>query len=194
MDSAGRDKSIREKNSLQILGRELPQGGPNPSPAAPGDTGGTHCPVWPAVLTPRCLAVCWSRCWNASGGNLGQHRGSAGYSPLIFGGADPHALAKERESALALASMGGYTDIVTMLLDRDVDINTYDWNGGTPLLYAVRGNHVKCVEALLGEAQLRSCCSTSGTAAPCRGGSAWGPRGSPGSPQQPPLLPHSVRR
>lgn len=24
-------------------------------------------------------------------------------------------------------------------------------NGGTPLLYAVRGNHVKCVEALLGE-------------------------------------------
>ncbi|XP_043358382.1 DNA-binding protein RFXANK isoform X3 [Dermochelys coriacea] len=24
-----------------------------------------------------------------------------------------------------------------------------DWNGGTPLLYAVRGNHVKCVEALL---------------------------------------------
>lgn len=23
-------------------------------------------------------------------------------------------------------------------------------NGGTPLLYAVRGNHVKCVEALLG--------------------------------------------
>ncbi|MCV4614466.1 ankyrin repeat domain-containing protein, partial [Escherichia coli] len=29
------------------------------------------------------------------------------------------------------------------------DINIYDWNGGTPLLYAVRGNHVKCVEALL---------------------------------------------
>lgn len=23
-------------------------------------------------------------------------------------------------------------------------------NGGTPLLYAVRGNHIKCVEALLG--------------------------------------------
>ncbi|XP_063017311.1 DNA-binding protein RFXANK isoform X4 [Melospiza melodia melodia] len=68
---------------------------------------------------------------------------------LLEWGADPHALAKERESALALASMGGYTDIVTMLLDRDVDINTYDWNGGTPLLYAVRGNHVKCVEALL---------------------------------------------
>lgn len=42
-------------------------------------------------------------------------------------GADPHALAKERESALSLASMGGYTDIVTMLLERNVDINIYDW-------------------------------------------------------------------
>ncbi|CAO2612620.1 DNA-binding protein RFXANK [Lemmus lemmus] len=63
--------------------------------------------------------------------------------------ADPHILAKERESALSLASMGGYTDIVRLLLDCDVDINIYDWNGGTPLLYAVRGNHVKCVEALL---------------------------------------------
>ncbi|NXV80556.1 RFXK protein, partial [Atlantisia rogersi] len=68
---------------------------------------------------------------------------------LLEWGANPHALAKERESALSLASMGGYTDIVTMLLERKVDINIYDWNGGTPLLYAVRGNHVKCVEALL---------------------------------------------
>ncbi|XP_031195937.1 DNA-binding protein RFXANK isoform X2 [Mastomys coucha] len=68
---------------------------------------------------------------------------------LLDWGADPHILAKERESALSLASMGGYTDIVRLLLDRDVDINIYDWNGGTPLLYAVRGNHVKCVEALL---------------------------------------------
>ncbi|XP_041326990.1 DNA-binding protein RFXANK isoform X2 [Pyrgilauda ruficollis] len=98
------------------------------------------------------------------GENLVNKPDERGFTPLIwaaaFGeietvrhllewGADPHALAKERESALALASMGGYTDIVTMLLDRDVDINTYDWNGGTPLLYAVRGNHVKCVEALL---------------------------------------------
>uniref|UniRef100_A0A8C6JHL0 Uncharacterized protein n=4 Tax=Neoaves TaxID=3078114 RepID=A0A8C6JHL0_MELUD len=95
-------------------------------------------------------------------GSLGSH--PRGFTPLIwaaaFGeietvrhllewGADPHALAKERESALSLASMGGYTDIVTMLLERNVDINIYDWNGGTPLLYAVRGNHVKCVEALL---------------------------------------------
>uniref|UniRef100_A0A669QA12 Regulatory factor X associated ankyrin containing protein n=1 Tax=Phasianus colchicus TaxID=9054 RepID=A0A669QA12_PHACC len=68
---------------------------------------------------------------------------------LLEWGADPHLLAKERESALSLASMGGYTDIVIMLLERNVDINIYDWNGGTPLLYAVRGNHVKCVEALL---------------------------------------------
>ncbi|XP_053228525.1 DNA-binding protein RFXANK [Podarcis raffonei] len=68
---------------------------------------------------------------------------------MLQWGADPHVLAKERESALSLASMGGYTDIVTLLLEKDVDINTYDWNGGTPLLYAVRGNHVKCIEALL---------------------------------------------
>ncbi|NWH15495.1 RFXK protein, partial [Grus americana] len=98
------------------------------------------------------------------GENLVNKPDERGFTPLIwaaaFGeietvrhllewGADPHVLAKERESALSLASMGGYTDIVVMLLERNVDINIYDWNGGTPLLYAVRGNHVKCVEALL---------------------------------------------
>ncbi|XP_042637516.1 DNA-binding protein RFXANK [Orycteropus afer afer] len=98
------------------------------------------------------------------GDNLVNKPDERGFTPLIwasaFGeietvrfllewGADPHILAKERESALSLASMGGYTDIVGLLLERDVDINIYDWNGGTPLLYAVRGNHVKCVEALL---------------------------------------------
>uniref|UniRef100_A0A8D0GLM8 Regulatory factor X associated ankyrin containing protein n=1 Tax=Sphenodon punctatus TaxID=8508 RepID=A0A8D0GLM8_SPHPU len=96
--------------------------------------------------------------------NLVKKPDERGFTPLIwasaFGeietvryllewGADPHVLAKERESALSLASTGGYTDIVVMLLERNVDINIYDWNGGTPLLYAVRGNHVKCVEALL---------------------------------------------
>ncbi|AWP11167.1 putative DNA-binding protein RFXANK isoform 4 [Scophthalmus maximus] len=64
-------------------------------------------------------------------------------------GADPKTIARERESALTLASSGGYVDIVESLLRHGVDINTYDWNGGTPLLYAVRGNHIKCVEALL---------------------------------------------
>ncbi|XP_036884938.1 DNA-binding protein RFXANK isoform X1 [Sturnira hondurensis] len=98
------------------------------------------------------------------GDNLINKPDERGFTPLIwasaFGeietvrfllewGADPHILAKERESALSLASTGGYTDIVGLLLERDVDINIYDWNGGTPLLYAVRGNHVKCVEALL---------------------------------------------
>ncbi|NXW42885.1 RFXK protein, partial [Nyctiprogne leucopyga] len=98
------------------------------------------------------------------GENLVNKPDERGFTPLIwaaaFGeiktvrhllewGADPNVLAKERESALSLASMGGYTDIVIMLLERNVDINIYDWNGGTPLLYAVRGNHVKCVEALL---------------------------------------------
>ncbi|XP_036378029.1 DNA-binding protein RFXANK isoform X2 [Megalops cyprinoides] len=69
---------------------------------------------------------------------------------LLEKGADPKTLARERESALSLASSGGYADIVSILLKRGVDINTYDWNGGTPLLYAVRGNHVKCVDTLLG--------------------------------------------
>ncbi|GCB71039.1 hypothetical protein scyTo_0005825 [Scyliorhinus torazame] len=68
---------------------------------------------------------------------------------LLEMGADPHTLAKERESTLSLASIQGYTDIVLLFLDHGVDVNIYDWNGGTPLLYAVHGNHVTCVEALL---------------------------------------------
>ncbi|KAF6734997.1 Ankyrin repeat family A protein 2 [Oryzias melastigma] len=68
---------------------------------------------------------------------------------LLQNGADPHLLAKGRESALSLACSKGYTDIVKMLIDCGVDVNEYDWNGGTPLLYAVHGNHVRCVEILL---------------------------------------------
>ncbi|XP_035654758.1 DNA-binding protein RFXANK isoform X2 [Oncorhynchus keta] len=68
---------------------------------------------------------------------------------LLENGADPSTIAWERESALTLASSGGYAVIVKRLLEHGVDINAYDWNGGTPLLYAVRGNHVRCAEALL---------------------------------------------
>lgn len=42
-------------------------------------------------------------------------------------GADPHLLAKGRESALSLACSKGYTDIVKMLIDCGVDVNEYDW-------------------------------------------------------------------
>ncbi|KTF92919.1 hypothetical protein cypCar_00003763 [Cyprinus carpio] len=70
---------------------------------------------------------------------------------LLQKGADPRTLARERESALSLASAGGFADIVNILLQHGVDIDSYDWNGGTPLLYAVRGNHTKCVEALLSQ-------------------------------------------
>ncbi|CAB1318823.1 unnamed protein product [Coregonus sp. 'balchen'] len=63
--------------------------------------------------------------------------------------ADPNLLAKGRESALSLACSKGYTDIVKMLIDCGVDVNEYDWNGGVPVLYAVHGNHLRCVEILL---------------------------------------------
>ncbi|XP_061554800.1 ankyrin repeat family A protein 2 isoform X1 [Phycodurus eques] len=68
---------------------------------------------------------------------------------LLQNGADPNLLAKGRESALSLACSKGYTDIVKMLIDCGVDVNEYDWNGGAPLLYAVHGNHIRCVELLL---------------------------------------------
>ncbi|KAI4894180.1 hypothetical protein NFI96_017885 [Prochilodus magdalenae] len=69
---------------------------------------------------------------------------------LLEKGADPKMFARERESALSLASAGGFADIVSILLKHEVDVDSYDWNGGTPLLYAVRCNHLRCVEALLG--------------------------------------------
>ncbi|XP_071008502.1 ankyrin repeat family A protein 2-like isoform X1 [Oncorhynchus clarkii lewisi] len=68
---------------------------------------------------------------------------------LLQNGADPNLLAKGRESALSLACSKGYTDIVKMLIDCGVDVNEYDWNGGVPVLYAVHGNHLRCVEILL---------------------------------------------
>ena len=45
----------------------------------------------------------------------------------LFQGADPKTIARERESALTLASSGGFVDIVESLLRHGVDINTYDW-------------------------------------------------------------------
>lgn len=46
---------------------------------------------------------------------------------FYFKGADPKTVARERESALTLASSGGYADIVESLLRHGVDIDTYDW-------------------------------------------------------------------
>ncbi|XP_052580926.1 ankyrin repeat family A protein 2-like [Peromyscus californicus insignis] len=96
--------------------------------------------------------------------NVINHRDEEGFTPrmwaaahrqiavvqfLLQNGADPQLLGKGRESALSLACSKGYTDIVKMLLDCGVGVNEYDWNGGTPLLYAVHGNHGKCVKMLL---------------------------------------------
>ncbi len=44
-----------------------------------------------------------------------------------YQGADPRTLARERESALSLASAGGFADIVNILLQHGVDIDSYDW-------------------------------------------------------------------
>nr|KAF6349945.1 regulatory factor X associated ankyrin containing protein [Myotis myotis] len=100
---------------------------PIPTPAALGRVG-RGAAQWYQPLLP--------------GDNLINKPDERGFTPLIwasaFGeietvrfllewGADPHILAKERESALSLASTGGYTDIVGLLLERDVDINIYDW-------------------------------------------------------------------
>ncbi|XP_061426740.1 ankyrin repeat family A protein 2 [Lethenteron reissneri] len=68
---------------------------------------------------------------------------------LLKKGACAFAVARERENALSLACTSGHADIAHMLLLRGADVNVYDWNGGTPLLYAVHGNHVRCVELLL---------------------------------------------
>lgn len=67
-------------------------------------------------------------------------RGCSHHSLCFPQGADPHILAKERESALSLASTGGYTDIVGLLLERDVDINIYDWvRHNSPALGTLQG-------------------------------------------------------
>lgn len=46
---------------------------------------------------------------------------------FYFQGADPRTVARERESALTLASSGGFVVIVECLLKHGVDIDTYDW-------------------------------------------------------------------
>ncbi|XP_012980774.2 DNA-binding protein RFXANK isoform X2 [Mesocricetus auratus] len=136
-----------------------------------------------------------------SGDNLINKQDERGFTPLIwasaFGeietvrflldwGADPHILAKERESALSLASMGGYTDIVRLLLERDVDINTYDWNGGDTTALRCAWEPCKVCGGLTGPVPaLAPPCSPG--CRPHHRGRLWlhpnGPRCGPGTPQ-----------
>ncbi|XP_070687737.1 DNA-binding protein RFXANK isoform X2 [Pempheris klunzingeri] len=127
-----------------------------------GENCGCHTPTMHQIVQNSSCLFC--HLFRFTDSSLLSRQDERGFTPLMwaaaFGekavvdfllekGADPKTIARERESALTLASSGGYVDIVESLLKHGVDINTYDWNGGTPLLYAVRGNHIKCVEALL---------------------------------------------
>ncbi|XP_072050136.1 uncharacterized protein [Amphiura filiformis] len=56
---------------------------------------------------------------------------------------------KVDKTDVQFASSNGNVDVVRLLLAENIDVNNYDWNGGTPLLYAVYNNHPKCCELLL---------------------------------------------
>ena len=54
--------------------------------------------------------------------------GHCGYTPLIF------------------ACESGYTDIVSLLIDKEADINVRDECVETPLIVATKHKHTECVK------------------------------------------------
>ena len=77
---------------------------------------------------------------------------------LMEEGANVDAVNDQNQTALSFAASQGYRDVVFVLLDHGPSeaVNKQDTGGRTPLLHAISGGHVGCVQRLL-EAR----CSTS---------------------------------
>ena len=77
---------------------------------------------------------------------------------LLEEGADIDAVNDQHQTALSFAASQGYRDVVFVLLDhggsKSEAVNMQDTGGRTPLLHAIAGGHVGCVQRLL-EARCR---------------------------------------
>lgn len=51
--------------------------------------------------------------------------------------------------ALALACLGGHSDIVLLLISRGANVNSFDQDGFTPLMYATTSGNLKAVNVLI---------------------------------------------
>lgn len=52
-------------------------------------------------------------------------------------------------SLIALAAIQGDVGMIKLLLARGMDANTQNYQGNTPLHFAVSGRHMKCIDTLL---------------------------------------------
>ncbi|CAH3039511.1 unnamed protein product [Pocillopora meandrina] len=68
---------------------------------------------------------------------------------LLSKGADPHLKNFMGKNLLHAAAEGGNTSIVERALSFDIDIDSKDEGSATPLIIAVKGNHVEVVKYLL---------------------------------------------
>ena len=77
---------------------------------------------------------------------LGQERA---VNLLLSKGADPHLKILMGKNLLHVAAQGGNTSIVKKALSYDIDIDSKDEGSATPLIIAVKENHVEVVKCLL---------------------------------------------